>query len=246
MIIRKGPEEIERIARAGDLVAATIAHVGGQHRARDHDRRAGRDRRRVHRRARRRLGLEGIPRHLSRRDLHLPELDGRPRDPRPLPGRGRRPDHDRRRRRARRRVRRQRLHVRCRGDRPRGPAAARRLPGRARRRDRRGAAREPDRRHLARDADGRGGCRLLGRAQSRRTRRRPALPRGSARPELRPAGPRAEALGGDDDRDRADDHGRLAGGLPARRRLVDLHRGRVARSAFRAHGRDHGRPGRGS
>ena len=30
MIIRKGPEEIERIARAGDLVAATIAHVGGQ------------------------------------------------------------------------------------------------------------------------------------------------------------------------------------------------------------------------
>ena len=28
MIIRKGSEEIERIARAGDLVAATIAHVG--------------------------------------------------------------------------------------------------------------------------------------------------------------------------------------------------------------------------
>lgn len=28
MIIRKGPEEIERIARAGDLAAATIAHVG--------------------------------------------------------------------------------------------------------------------------------------------------------------------------------------------------------------------------
>ncbi len=28
MIIRKGPEEIERIARAGALVAATIAHVG--------------------------------------------------------------------------------------------------------------------------------------------------------------------------------------------------------------------------
>jgi len=28
MIIRKGPEEIERIARAGDLVAATITHVG--------------------------------------------------------------------------------------------------------------------------------------------------------------------------------------------------------------------------
>lgn len=28
MIIRKGPEEIARIARAGELVAATIAHVG--------------------------------------------------------------------------------------------------------------------------------------------------------------------------------------------------------------------------
>jgi len=28
VIIRKGPEEIERIARAGDLVAATISHVG--------------------------------------------------------------------------------------------------------------------------------------------------------------------------------------------------------------------------
>jgi methionyl aminopeptidase len=28
MIIRKGPDEIERIARAGNLVAATIAHVG--------------------------------------------------------------------------------------------------------------------------------------------------------------------------------------------------------------------------
>ena len=28
MIIRKGPAELERIARAGELVAATIAHVG--------------------------------------------------------------------------------------------------------------------------------------------------------------------------------------------------------------------------
>jgi methionyl aminopeptidase len=30
MIIRKSPRELERIARAGDLVAATIAHVGEQ------------------------------------------------------------------------------------------------------------------------------------------------------------------------------------------------------------------------
>ena len=37
------------------------------------------------------------------------------------------------------------------------------------------------------------------------------LPRGSADPELRRARPRAAALGGDDARDRADDHGRRPG-----------------------------------
>ena len=106
-----------------------------------------------------------------------------------IPGRyrvaGRRSDHDRRRRRARRRDRRQRLHLRRRVDRPRGAATARRLPGRACGRDRRGAPRQPHRRHLACRADGRRGRRLLGRAQPRRPRRRPPLPRGSARAELR-------------------------------------------------------------
>ena len=46
--------------------------------------------------------------------------------------------------------------------------------------------------------------------EPRRARRRPVLPRGSAHPELRRAGPRAAALRGHDDRDRADDHGRRA------------------------------------
>ena len=54
-------------------------------------------------------------------------------------------------------------------------------------------------------------------------------------------GPRAAALGGDDDRDRADDHRRRARGLRARRRLVDLDRGRLARGPLRAHRRDHRR-----
>ena len=187
-------------------------------------------------------GLQGLP----ARDLHLGERRRRPRHPRRAGRRGRRPRHDRRRRHARRRDRRQRVHVRRRRDRPGVAAPARRLPGRARGRDRGGAAREPDRRHLARRADGRRGCRLLGREEPRRPRRRPALPRGSARAELRRARPRAEALGGDDDRDRADDHGgrprRLAGG----RRLDDRHERRLARGAFRAHRRDPARTGRGS
>ena len=42
-------------------------------------------------------------------------------------------------------------------------------------------------------------------------------------------------------RDRADDHRRPPRGLRSRRRMVDLDRGRLARSAFRAHRRDHGR-----
>ena len=61
--------------------------------------------------------------------------------------------------------------------------------------------------------DGRRGRRLLRHPQPRRSRRRPLLPRGSAHPELRRARPRAAPLRGHDDRDRADDHGRLAGCL---------------------------------
>ena len=48
--------------------------------------------------------------------------------------------------------------------------------------------------------------RLLRRPEPRRPRGRPLLPRGPADPELRPARPRPAAPGGDDPRDRADDH----------------------------------------
>src|SRR5262249_14621044 len=60
-----------------------------------------------------------------------------------------------------------------------------------------------------------------------------------ADPELRLALPRPGAACGDDARDRADDHRRLAGGVRARRRVVDLHGRRVARRALRAHRRGH-------
>ena len=49
------------------------------------------------------------------------------------------------------------------------------------------------------------------------------------------------ALRGDDDRDRADDHGRRVGRLPPHGRLDDHHHGRLDRRAFRAHRGDHRR-----
>ena len=77
---------------------------------------------------------------------------------------------------------------------------------------------------------------LLGRAQPRRARRRPLLPRGSAGTELRELVHGAGAARGHDAGDRADDHGGWPGGVRARGRLVDFDHGRVARSPFRAHG----------
>ena len=67
------------------------------------------------------------------------------------------------------------------------------------------------------------------------------LPRGSAHPELRRARTRASALGGDDDRDRADDHRGVLGGAADGRRLDDPHRRRLPLGPLRAHRRDHGR-----
>ena len=110
----------------------------------------------------------------------------------------------------------------------------------------RGAARQPDRRHLPRGAGGRRGGRLLGRQEPRRPRRRPALPRGPARPELRRARPRPAPLGGHDDRDRADDHDGRPGGLAAEDGWTISTSDGSARGAFRAHGRDPARRGRGS
>ena len=82
MIIRKGPAEIERIARAGDLVAATIAHVGEHIRpgitTGELDDIAGAFIA-EHGGVSASKGYHGT---YPGRDLHLAERDGRPRHPR--------------------------------------------------------------------------------------------------------------------------------------------------------------------
>ena len=88
---------------------------------------------------------------------------------------------------------------------------------------------QPALRRLARGAGGDRVGRLHGRARARRPRRRPRDARGPADPELRPARPRPRAAARHGLRDRADDHRRHVPDLPARRRLVDLDRRRVAR-----------------
>ena len=196
MIIRKGEAEIERIARAGALVAETIAHVGehvapGVTTAELDDIADA-----FIQRARRGADLQGLQ-GLSAGDLHLRQRRRRARHPRHAARGGGRSRHDRRRRHARRLDRRQRVHLRRRRRRRAHPAAARHLPGRALGGDRAGAAGQPHRRHLARRPGGCRGWRLLGRAQPRRPRRRPPLPRGPARAELRlsPAAARGSPRG---------------------------------------------------
>ena len=205
-------------------------------------------RRGVHPLRGRRPDLQGLPR-LPRGDLHLAELDGRPRDPR-----------------ARTRSRTatsspsdvgvtldgfvadSRLHVPGRRDRRRSRAPAR---GRARRRSTAGIEQASAGNRLSdisarRPAHDRGG-RLLRRPDARRPRHRPLDARGSADPELRRAGPRPAARRGDDARDRADDQRR-------RPRRLRWHDDRWSISTrddslvgpFRAHGRDHGRTARSS
>ena len=92
-----------------------------------------------------------------------------------------------------------------------GAAAARRLPGGARGRHRAGARRATGFRDISHAVqavvEGAGFAvvrSLVGHGVGR------SLPRGPADPELRPSGPRPAAPGGDDARDRADDHGRRA------------------------------------
>ena len=241
MIIRKGPEEIERIARAGDLVAATIAHVGdhiepgittgelddiagafiaahggtsaskGYHGTYPAEICISPNAMVVH-------GIPG-PYRVADGDLITIDvgvvLDGAIADSAYTYGVGSIDSEA------------QRLLDVCQDALAAGIAEAR-LGNRI-----------GDISHAVQTD--RRGRRLLGRPQPRRARRRPLLPRGSARAELRPAGQGREALRGDDDRDRADDHGGLARGVRPRRRLVDLDRGRLAGRAFRAHGRNHRR-----
>ena len=144
MIIRKGAAELERIARAGELVAATIAHVGeriepGITTAELDDiadafilAAGGSSASR---------GYRGYPASIciSPNDVVVHGIPGGH-----VVAEGDL-DHDRRRGRARRRDRRQRLHLRRRRGRAGGAAAARRLPGGARGRHRAGDRREPDR-----------------------------------------------------------------------------------------------------
>src|SRR5207244_2998398 len=105
-----------------------------------------------------------------------------------------------------------------------------------RRGNRPGTGGEPRRRHLPRRAGGRRTCRVLRRPLPRRPRRGALLPRGASDPEFRRARARAQAPGGNDPRDRADDHGGRPGCVPPRRRVVDLDRRRLPGRSFRAHG----------
>ena len=99
--------------------------------------------------------------------------------------------------------------------------------------------------HRPRGADPRRGRGLRRRPGARGPRRRPADARGPAGAELRASRPRAGARRRHGAGDRADDHGRRpCDPARRRRRLVDLHRRRLAVGALRAHGRRHASPGR--
>ena len=182
----------------------------------------------------------------SRRDLHLAERDGRPRHPGPYRVAGRRPDHDRRRRRARRRDRRQRLHLRRRGDR----REAQRLldvcqdalaAGIAEARPATGSATSPTPCRRSSRAPASRSCAASSGTASAATTTRIRTCRTSAS--------RAGARGSREGMTIAIEP-MITVGTPDvyvhDGRLVDLDRGRVARGAFRAHGRDHGRAGPGS
>ena len=234
------------MARAGRVVAETLALIGEHIRPGVDDRRARRARRGVHPLAGRRPDLQGLPR-LPGRDLHLAERHGRPRDPRPVRARRRRHPLRRRRRHARRLRRRLRVHVPGRRDLARRRAAARGLPGGARGRDRavprratgsrtsRTRSRRRPRRRASRSCAASSATASAGRCT--RTRRSRTTASRAAGPLLA-AGmtfaiePMINAGGPDIVR--------------PRRRVVDLDRRRLAFGPFRAHRRGHRRAGRAS
>ena len=245
MIIRKGPRR-SSASPAPATSSPRRSRTSASTSARASRPASSTNRRRVHRRARRHVGLEGLPRHYPGRDLHLAERMVVHGIPGPYRVAGRRPDHDRRRRRPRRRDRRQRLHVRRRRDRPRGPAAARRLPGRARRRDRRGAPgnRIGDISHAVQTVvEGAGFSvvrSLVGHGVGRHYHEDPHVPN-FGEPGRGPKLSRGMTIAIEPMITVG-----IARRVRARRRLVDLDRGRLARRAFRAHGRDHATAVRGS
>ena len=185
--------EIELMARAGAVVAETLALVEERLEPGHLDGRARPHRRRVHPLARRRPDLEGLQ-GLPGRDVHLAERDDRARHPGRVPRAGGRHHLGRRRRHARTACRRLRRDVPGRRDLGRGAAAARRLPGGARRRDRAGARRQrrsatsPPRCRRSTEEAGFSVVRsLVGHGVGR------SIPRGAADPELRQPVPRARS-----------------------------------------------------
>ena len=100
MIIRKTPEQVEKMAAAGRDPRPLPEDAGGEGAGRGHHRGARRGGGEVHPLPGRDAGLQGLPR-LPRLDLRLAQLDGRARHPRPLRAEARRRDLDRRRRRSR-------------------------------------------------------------------------------------------------------------------------------------------------
>ena len=210
VIIRKSPEEIERMARAGRIVAETLALIGEHVRpgvtTAELDALADEFI----------VGQGGRPTFKGYRGYPAatclsPNDDDRARDPGPVRARrGRRPLGRRRRDAGRLRRRLAPSLSRSARSRPEAERLLETLPGGARGRRRAVPAREPALRHLARRPAGDGERRLLGRAQPCRPRRRPLDARGPADPELRRARARPAARRGDDLRDRADDHRRPA------------------------------------
>ena len=241
MIIRKAAGEIERMARAGEVVADTLALLGEHARPGRDDAGARRARRRVHPLARRHADLQGLPR-LPGLDLRLAERDGRPRHPGPVRAARRRHPVGGRRRDARRLRRRLGVHVRDRRDLRRGRAPARGLPGRARGRASSSAAsatgsrtsrtrsRSPPRSRASPScaaSSATASAARCTRSRRSRTTASPAAARSSREGMTFAIEPMITAGG----------PGRRA----ARRRVVDLERGRLARRALRAHRRDHRR-----
>ncbi len=245
MIIRKSAREIERMAAAGAVVAGTLALLEEQlspRRSRwPSSTRSPTTTSTLMRRRPHLEGLQGLP----GRDLHLAQRHDRARHPRLLSRPRGRHHLVRRRCDEGRDDRRLGRDLRRRQDLDRGAAATRCLP--------------------AAPLDAGIEAAQLRAAVGRHSRRpfRPSSRRRAIRwcaawsatvsgkayhedppgPELRHSLPRPAAPGGDDARNRADDHGRWPRRLHPRRRVVDFDGRRLPRGAFRAYGRDHARSG---
>ena len=83
MIIRKTPEQVDQMAAAGEILVRCLKMLERKGARRRHHRGARHGGGEVHPLAGRRAGLQGLPRFPGL-DLRLAELDGRPRNPRPL------------------------------------------------------------------------------------------------------------------------------------------------------------------